>query len=69
MEKAIESRNIQARMAHPTDDKFKLMVISKIIDNFSVVASDVTNSRTLFGPNRPGLRGGAVRKRPERVIP
>ena len=69
MEKAIESRNIQASMSHPTDEKFKLMVISKIIDNSSVVASDVTNSRTLFGPNRPGLRGGVVRQRPERVIP
>ena len=69
MEKVIESCGIQARMAHPTDEKFKLMVSSEIIDNCSVVAIDVTNARTLFGPNRPGLRGGAVRKRPERVIP
>ena len=31
--KAIESRDKQARMAHPTDDTFKLLVSSKIIDN------------------------------------
>ena len=60
VEKAIESRDMQARMSHPTDEKFKLMVSSKIIDNCSVVASDVTNDRTLFGPNRPGLRGETV---------
>ena len=69
MEKVIESCGIQARMAHPTDEKFKLLVSSKILDNFSVVASDVTNTRTLFGPNRLGLRGKTVRQRPERVIP
>ena len=68
MEKAIESRDMQVRMANPTDEKLKLMVSSKIIDNCYVVASDVTNSRTLFGPNRPGLRGETVQQRPERVI-
>ena len=57
LEKAIESRDMHACMAHPTDDKFKLMVSSKSLDNCYVVASDVTNTRTLFGPNRPGLRG------------
>ena len=57
VEKAIEWHIIQAHMTHPTDEKFKLMVSSKSLDNSSVVASDVTNVRTLFGPNRPGLRG------------
>ena len=32
VEKAIESRGIQACMAHPTDEKFKLLVSSKSID-------------------------------------
>ena len=57
VEKAIESRDMQAHMAHPTYDNFKQLVISKFLDNCYVVASDVTNARTLFGPNRPGLRG------------
>ena len=56
-------------MAHPTDKKFKLLVNSKRLDNCYVVASDATNTRTLFGSNPPGLREKTVRQRPERVIP
>ena len=29
----IQSRDMQARMAHPTDDKFKIIVSSKSLDN------------------------------------
>ena len=54
---AIVSRDMQAHMAHPTDKTFKQMVSGKSLDNFSIVASDVTNARTIFGPNRHGLRG------------
>ena len=60
---------MQAHMDHTTDEMFKPMVSSKSIDDCSVVASDVTNACTLFGPNRPGLRGETVRQRPEGVIP
>ena len=60
LEKAIELRDMQARMAHPTNEKFKQLVSSKILDNCSVVAIDITNARTLFGPNCPGLRGKTV---------
>ena len=68
VDRAIASRDIQARMAHPNDETFKQMVIRKSLDNCSIVASDVTNARTIFGPNRPGLRGKKVRQRPERVV-
>ena len=57
VDRAIASRDMQARMAHPTDETFKHMVSGKSLDNCSTVASDVTNARTIFGPNRPGLRG------------
>ena len=60
VDKAIESRDMQARMAHPTDDKLKQLVRSRSLDNCSIVAGDVTNARTLFGPNRPGLIGKTV---------
>ena len=69
MEKAIESRDMQVRMAHPIDERFKLMVSSKSLDHCSVVSNDITNARTLLCPNRPGLRGGTVRQRLEQVIP
>ena len=69
VEKDIESCDMQASMAHTTYEKFKILVSSKSLDNFSVFFSDVTNARTLFGPNRPGLKGKKFRQRPERVIP
>ena len=70
VEKAIESCNIQARIVHPTNDNFKLIILvsSKSLDKCSVVSSDVTNAHNLFGPNRPYLRGETVQQRPERVI-
>ena len=68
---AIASWDIQAHMAHPIDETFKQMVSGESLDHYPVVASDVnvTNARTIFGPNRAGLRGETIRQRPERVIP
>ena len=60
---------MQARMAHPTNEKFKLLVSSKSLYKCYVVVSSVTNARTLFGLNRPGLRGKTFWQRPEQVIP
>ena len=67
--RAIASRNMQARVSHPTDKKFKQMISGKSLDDCSIVSNDVTNARAIFGPNRPGLRGETVRQRPECVVP
>ena len=56
--RAIASCDIQARVAHPTYEKFKHMVSVKSLDNCSIFP---TNSHAIFGPNRPDLRGGTVR--------
>ena len=56
VEKEIESSDMQLDSLFILHEKFKLMVSSKFLDNCSVVSSDITNARTLFGPNRPGLR-------------
>ena len=69
VEKAITARDMQAQLAHPTNEKFKQMVSSKSLKNCSVVANDVTNTRSIFGPNLSGLRGKTVSQRPERVVP
>ena len=66
---AIASHDMQACVDHPTDEKFKQMVIGKSLDNCSIVTNDVTNTHAIFGPNRPGLRRETVRQRPERVVP
>ena len=58
---AIASRDKQARVAHPTYEKFKHMVSIKSLDNCSIVANDVTNAHAIFVPNRPVLRGETVR--------
>ena len=55
--RAITSRDMQARVVHPTDEKFKQMVSEKSFDNCSIVANDITNARAIFGPNQPSLRG------------
>ena len=48
---AIASRDIQARVAHPTDEKFKHMISRKSLDNCTIVFNDVTNTSAIFGPN------------------
>eukprot|EP00957_Ditylum_brightwellii_P101651 7746698-Ditylum_brightwellii.AAC.1 len=56
---AIAAHNMQAYMAYPTNESFKQMICGKTLDNCPIVASDVTNTQTIFGPNRPGLKGKA----------
>ncbi len=57
MKKAILAREAQAKLAHPTDEKFKIMVSSKSLDNCPVKPQHITDVKTIFGPNHPGLRG------------
>jgi hypothetical protein len=67
--KAVLARKAQAKVAHPSDEKFKQMVSHRSLVNSKVKVVDITNARALWGPNRPGLRGKSVREKPERVDP
>ena len=58
MKKVILAREAQAKLAHPTDEKFKIMVSSKSLDKYPVKPQHITDAKTIFGPSRPGLRGG-----------
>ena len=60
---------MKAHMAHQIYEKFKQLVISEIIDEWSVVASDIINAYTSFGPNGPGLIGKTVLQRTECAVP
>eukprot|EP00957_Ditylum_brightwellii_P056533 4286301-Ditylum_brightwellii.AAC.1 len=62
---AITAHDMQARMAHSTNESFKQMINGKTLDNCPIVASDIVNARIIFGPNCPGLQGKTVRQRPE----
>ena len=66
---AIASRDMQARVAHTTDENFKHMVSGKSLYNCYIVANDITNACAIFDPNRPDLRKETVRQRPESVVP
>ncbi len=55
---AILARETQAMTAYPTGEEFKLMVSNKSLKGIKVCLEDNTNTRTMFGPNRVGLRGG-----------
>eukprot|EP00957_Ditylum_brightwellii_P064067 4860069-Ditylum_brightwellii.AAC.1 len=60
---------MQARMAHPNDESFKQMINGKTLDTCPIVASDIMNAQTIFGPNCPGLQVKTVRQRPEWIEP
>ena len=57
IETVIPIRDMQARLTHPTDDKFEWFLNSNSLGNCSVVANDTTNARSKFGPNLPGFWG------------
>jgi hypothetical protein len=68
--KAREARRALAMMAHPTDERLKHVVSNtNIVPNCTFNATDLTNARAIYGPDRGGLRGKTVRKRPEPVRP
>ena len=69
VKRAIMARVAQSKVAHPPDSKFKLMVNSPSLENCKVTVQDITNSRTMFGPNLPGLQGRSTRQKPKRVVP
>ena len=67
---AKRARNTQAMMAHPSDSAMKHVVSqTNAVRNCPVTVSDITNARTIFGPDRAGVRGKTVRQRPLVVRP
>ena len=64
---AIAARIDQGKLAHVPDEKFKQLVSSKYLNNCRIKVNDVTNARTIFGTNLPGLGGRTTRQKPERV--
>ena len=45
------------------------MVSSPSFKNCPVTVNDVTNARTIFDPDLPGLAGRSTRQKPQRVVP
>jgi hypothetical protein len=53
----------------PPIEAFEGMVREKLIDKCPVALSDLKNAQNIFGPDLGGLRGRAVRPKPEQVEP
>ena len=52
---AIAACKAQIMLAHPPDTKLKQLVNSDSVENYPVIAHNITNSRVIFGPDLPGL--------------
>jgi hypothetical protein len=67
---ATEARKALALMAHPTSDRLNHVVsFTNAIKNCPISSSDLANANALFGPDRGGVRGKTVRKKPAKVRP
>ena len=60
IEKAYLARTVQRRVGHPPDERFKeiLSLGENGLQKCPVTVADITNAPTIFGPNRPRIRGG-----------
>jgi hypothetical protein len=69
IQKAQEARDGAAMMAHPSQDKLRRLVSTRVIENVPFNQKDLNNSNVLFGPDRGAIRGKTVRRRPSKVRP
>ena len=69
IKQAMLARQVQAMMAHPTDEELHKMVSSKTVKELPVQPNDVSNAVHVFGRSRSGIRGKTTMKKPERVEP
>ena len=65
---AKEARRTQAMIRNPSKKDFKGMVSRNMIKNCPVTTTDITNARTIFGPDLPSIRGTTVRRTPAPVV-
>ena len=61
--------NAQSMLAHPLCVKFKQLIGSRSLKNFTVTVNNTTNARTLFYPNLLGSGGRPTRNKSVRVEP
>jgi hypothetical protein len=57
---AKEARRAQAMMGNPSEKDYKGMVSNNLIANCPITSRDVSNARTIFGPDLASIRGKTV---------
>ena len=55
-------------MGNPSEKDYKGMVSNNLIANCPISSKDVSNARTIFGPDLASIRGKTVRRAPEPVV-
>jgi len=65
---AKEAQRTHAMIGNPSEKDFKGMVSGNMIKNCPVTTTDITNARTIFGPDLPSIRGKTVRRTPAPVV-
>jgi len=55
-------------MGNPSQKDCKGMVSNNLIANCPITSKDVSNARTIFGPDLASIRGKTVRQAPEPVV-
>jgi hypothetical protein len=75
VEKAREVRTLQGRLGHISDTELKGLlknkekVSHKVLKNSNLTIDDLENSRVIYGPSVPRLKGTSVRHKPTRAEP
>jgi hypothetical protein len=65
---AKEAHRAKAMLGNPSKKDYKWMVSNNLIANCPITSSDVTNARTIFGPDLASIRGKTVQCTPAPVI-
>jgi hypothetical protein len=65
---AKEARRAQAMMGNPSEKDYKGMVSNNLIENCPITSKDISNARTIFGPDLASIQGKTVRRAPEPVV-
>jgi hypothetical protein len=66
--RAKEARRGQAMIGNPSEKDYKGLVSSNMITNCPLTTHNVTNARTIFGPDLASVRGKTVRRTPAPVV-
>jgi hypothetical protein len=61
---AKEARHAQAMIGNPSKGDFKGMISGNLIKNCPVMNTNITNARTIFGPDLASVRGKTVQRTP-----
>ncbi len=65
---AKEARCAQAMIGNPSKGDFKGMVSGNLIKNCPIMTTNITNARTIFGPDLASIQGKTVQRTPAPVV-